>query len=108
LNSEWITSKRAGFAEILGSLEVFFSGGSSLRLECHNDEQPLDITVESSSFRWIINEKEGKANFTDGSACFGKLEFQTDLTGPLVESTLKTGNCLLPDLQTAFPPTALF
>jgi hypothetical protein len=104
LNPEWITSKRVGFAEILGSLEVFFSGGSSLRLECHDHEQPLEITVESSSFRWIINEKEGKATCSDGSACLGKLEFQTDLTGPLVDSILTTGNCLLPDLQTALPP----
>ena len=104
LNPFWIPSKREGCLEVMGTLDVYFSKGSFLRLECCDDDSPLKITIQTSSHIWSVNEKEGLATRSDGFQCNGRLELQSELTGSLVESILKTGNCLLPDLQTALPP----
>ena len=104
LHLEWIPSKRFGFSEITGTLDIQFSRGSSLRLECHDDDSPLVITIEKDSFIWCMNEREGVAIRSDGITFNGNLELQSELMGPLVESILTTGECLLPDLRTAMPP----
>jgi len=44
------------------------------------------------------SKSKGTAVNSDGAAFSGKLEFQSELTGPLVESILQTGICGLPTL----------
>jgi predicted dehydrogenase len=98
LESNWIPSKRSGFQEVLGEMLMDFSDGSQLTLACSQDTAPTIITITTSKGVLRIDEAEGIANLPNGRSLDGKVEFQSVLTGPMVEQILQEGSCDLPTL----------
>lgn len=99
LNQGWFESKRQGFWEVFGTLEAQFSGGSRALISCREQAGPLSLKVSDSHTSWLINEAEGLARRSDGIEICGRVDHQSERSGPLVEAILERGACGLPTLK---------
>lgn len=99
LADQWHTAKRLGNWEVYGTLIVKYAGGSELVLHCKSEPTPRTMILETIGSQWSILELEGIALRSDGLSLSGRLEFQSEMTGGLVESILTTGTCSLPSLS---------
>jgi hypothetical protein len=97
----WFESKRPGFWEINGTLKAYYSGGSKAILSATKGANSISIDVSDGDQSWTINEVNGIAQKSDGIVIKGKPLYQSEMTGPLVESILKTGRCDLPTIKEA-------
>lgn len=109
LGRNWQESKRAGYFEITGELVAEFSGGSVLRLQSNKGAlaQPLKIQL-ADGVVWEINEPAGMARSVAGSQLGGQLEFQSQLSGRLMDDILQRGECDLPSLDESCAMHAIF
>lgn len=99
LDGDWHESKRAGFLEVTGAIDARFSGGSRARLVCRGEQPGTLLQLNGKGPGWQINESTGSAMRSDGVEIRGRLEYQSELSGPLVESILERGSCDLPPLK---------
>jgi hypothetical protein len=100
LDHHWQESKRAGYFEITGELVAHFSDGTSLRLSSKEDAQAQPIQVAlSDGVVWEIDESAGTAHSSSGEKLDGRIEFQSQLSGRLVDNILQRGVCDLPSLD---------
>ena len=101
LIQHWFESKRKGFMDISGTLDAIYSNGSTLQLTAKREKElsPIILELTDGRLSWVINETDGSAIRSDGINIIGSIAKQSQLTGPLVESILKTGSCGLPDLE---------
>ena len=98
LKDQWFESKRQGFWEVYGTLEVLLSGGSTASLTSLSSEEKVIIRI-SNGLEWEITEKDGLAKRSDGFIVEGSLEYQSTLATSIVESILRNGTCNLPTLK---------
>ena len=94
----WVKSKRDGFYEVCGTLEVFYTDGSTLELCCHSGQEPTQISVLTPQGMWLVEESLGRCRGINGQQLNGQLNFQSALTAPLVKQILQRGSCDLPTL----------
>ena len=99
LDPQWHKAKRDGYWEIFGTLSALYSNGSILTLSSSLDDTAYQVSVKTEEVEWNIQELNGIATRSDGKEFPGKLEFQSEITGRLIESILDTGSCELPDLE---------
>jgi hypothetical protein len=106
LEPQWFTSKRPGFFEVEGKLEMVFTGGSRLLLESRPTSTPpphvwkMKYSVTTEDGTWWIDEGKGIANGPVGfDPIRGNLVLQSDLTAGLVSGLLDTGRCRLPRFE---------
>ena len=94
----WSKSKRAGFHEAFGSIMVRFDDGSELELGCDSSDETTRIAISNPTGEWLIEESSGM--FTDpyGKKLRGRINYQSELTAPLVQEILNEGTCGLPSL----------
>jgi len=98
LDSEWVTTKRAGFWDIFGTLSISFSDGSIAIIKGETWEPSIvTINIDTTSESWRICENDGTAVRGGGLIIRGKIEYQSEMTAPIVESILSTGGCNLPE-----------
>ena len=98
LESAWFEAKRAGNWEILGSISARFSAGSSMTLVAHEGEVFYEFELKDALHSWKMVEQLGIARRSDGLDIPGRIPFQSEVSGPLVDSILKSGECELPSL----------
>lgn len=109
LDKSWFDSKRAGYMEVCGKLVANFSGASSLVLESRNDVMDNLLRVEMDSGDvWDVNENNGVAISSNGNHILGRIEFQSQLSGRLVDEILIRGQCDLPTLKESVDMHAVF
>jgi hypothetical protein len=99
LDSRWVEAKRPGNWEIFGTLHARFSGGSVATLSAQEGEVFYKFELEDGARTWLIDEAAGTATRSDGLALPGRLPFQSEVSGALVESILVSGTCELPTLS---------
>ena len=99
LDSAWVKSKRPGNWEVMGTLTARFSGGSVATLSAQEGEVFYKFELEDGARTWLIDEAAGNATRSDGLALPGRLPFQSEVSGALVESILVSGTCKLPTLS---------
>lgn len=109
LGPQWFESKRVGYFEVTGKLVAHFSKGSTLTLESHDhaEIQPLQIDLADGT-TWKIDEVNGVAFNTNGDHIDGRLEFQSQLSGRLVDDILLQGQCALPSVQESAAMHSIF
>lgn len=102
LNKTPIKSKRLGFLELNGTLNVHFSEGSSGSFTCYSTgNAPFIIELLASNYRCLSRESEQKAWVSSGNTKWqwteldSNIPFQSDMTSSLVESILNYGVCPL-------------
>lgn len=103
-----IESKRLGYLELNGTLNVYFADGSSGSFTCYNKgKAPFLIELLSSNARYISKESEKKAWFSSFDTNWkweekdSNIPFQSDMTDKLAEEILKNGDCLLTSYKNA-------
>jgi hypothetical protein len=99
LAEQWHSAKRPGNWEVYGTLIAKFSEGSELVLHCKSEPTPRTMILGTVDSQWLIHELDGIALRSDGLSLPGRLEFQSEMTGALVESILSTGRCNLTSLS---------
>ncbi len=97
-----IKSKRKGFLELTGTLNVHFKGGSSGTLVCFKTGSlPIQVEIHSDKFRCLSRESENKAwiqrasNGWKWKEAEARIPYQSEATTNLVVKIFKTGNCPL-------------
>ncbi len=99
LDPQWGAGKRPGNMEVMGTLEARFSGGSSAQLTALPGDVAYAFEFTDGEHVWHMDEVAGSASRMDGLAIPGRIPSQSEVTGGLVETLLKTGSCLLPTLD---------
>lgn len=100
LDHFWHESKRAGYFESTGELVAHFSNGTSLRLKSREGAQTQLIhVVLSDGIIWEIDESAGTARNSNGEQRDGRIEFQSQLSGRLVDKILQQDKCDLPSFD---------
>ncbi len=99
LDSQWVPAKRLGNMEVLGTLVAHFSGGSSVKLTARRGDVVYYFEFSDGKHVWQMDEVAGTASREDGLTIPGRIPYQSEVTGGLVETLLKTGKCTLPTLE---------
>lgn len=101
LDAYWHQSKRPGYVDVYGSLQILYSDGTQLRLESTPDGGPhvIDILAVGQHLRIV----EGQSNFYRNGIVIihGRMDLQSTLTGSIVEVILEGGEPPLPTLAEA-------
>lgn len=88
-------SKRNGYIEFNGTVNVLTPNGSTLRLACVDDDTVQhQMTIINGSHHIIINEPEGFMS-VDGNKQPVHIKYQSQLTGAVADEILLNGNCKL-------------
>lgn len=101
LDPKPIESKRKGFLELNGTLNVHFNDGSVGTFTCFsNGDTPLIIELISDNKRIISKETERKALIASSPQWSWKevesnIPYQSDMTNIVVEEIITRGNCPL-------------
>ena len=99
LDCGWIDSKRKGFFEFTGRVDVSSKLGKVELISYAQGNMPCLIDIASNEFRYIIRETDGKALVAEASngwvwkECAFELKYQSQLTNIVVENLLDTGKC---------------
>jgi hypothetical protein len=97
LEDRWISSKRIGYFDILGTLTATFSGGSKLVMKSTEylpHGEPL-----KAGFLKLDRSNGDEFNGTsmpEEVEIFEEMELQSSLTAPLIENLIEAGTCMLP------------
>ena len=106
LDPEVIPSKRAGFYELTGELNVDFSDGSQFSIVCEkNSTKPIQMTIEMDTQRHVIRE-DLKACWSSFANQHWQIEkwdlqmpYQSQVTGLVVVDILEKKQTLLPTYE---------
>ena len=106
LDPKPIASKRPGFLELNGNLQVRFANGSHGTFFCLPDgNMPAQVEIYTSDFRCISRESEGKAWLSDKNNDWqwreveARVPYQSQMTKDLVEEIISAGTCPLVQYQ---------
>ncbi|MEK6628243.1 MAG: Gfo/Idh/MocA family oxidoreductase [Bdellovibrionota bacterium] len=106
LETEIRASKRAGFYELTGELNVMFADQSKVTLFCDfNSTKPVQLTIETGQQRHIIKEdlKCCYSSYASSNWKFEKwdleMPYQSQLTGLILNELTQTGRTDLPTYQ---------
>jgi len=102
LEKEWFPSKRPGFYEVNGSIEVDYSLGTRLTLTSDTGLNDSELRVSlSSGEEWTIDEAKGVARSSNNIEIRGEMVYQSNMTRSLVEGILISNKCGLTGLGDA-------
>lgn len=106
LDKKPIASKRKGFLELNGTLEVRFNEGTTASFTCFaKGDAPIQAVISSNKFNCISRETQSKAwlsspiNNWNVEEIDSKIPYQSQATTWLVEDILITGDCKLVSYQ---------
>lgn len=97
-----IPSKRRGFLEFNGTLQVTFENGSIGTFTCYEDgDAPMQVNISNKMFRCISREWEKKAWVAESKTGWiwkeeeADIPYQSSMTATVVEDILQTETCAL-------------
>lgn len=99
----WYETKRPGFYDFLGTIEAEYSGGSRVEMVSSDCDDEFRIRLSQEIGAVDIYEERGFAEFPNGDILTGALQYQSQMTGSLVESILTGKGCGLPKLREVEP-----
>lgn len=99
LNTVWIESKRPGNWEAMGEINVLLSKGSAMSLNAQPGEVYFEIEIDDGKNKLLIKEEQGEALRSDGLMINGRIPYQSEMSGQLVQDLLIKGSVELPTAQ---------
>ena len=101
LNDKIENSKRGGYIEMTGKLEVKTEKGNILTLISEkNFDGEKNFMIENGEDMYVISEGEGKWSL-NGNTYQYSMPYQSQLTGVLADELLITGGCSLTSFNTS-------
>jgi len=95
-------SKREGYIEIFGCLNVTFENGHKLILNCSHEEISMDINITSVDGEYRIDEAKGDILFNGEQTSIDvMIKYQSELTRLVAEEALAFGQSKLTDFDEA-------
>jgi predicted dehydrogenase len=95
-------SKREGYIEIFGCLNVTFQNGHKLIMNCSHDEIPMDINITSIDGEYEVNETKGHILHNGEQKSIDVLiKYQSELSRLVAEEALAFGQSKLTDFDEA-------
>ena len=94
----WYETKRVGFYDFLGEIDAEFSEGSRVILVSSDGDDELKISLRQNDKIIDIYEEKGIAVTSTGEVLEGSLQYQSQITAPLVDLLVSGGGCELPSL----------
>lgn len=95
-----VSSKRAGFLEMNGTLSAAFADGSRCEISCYpGGNAPVVVEIFNESHRYVVRESEGKLWRATARENWSWAEevalipYQSQITTGVVESLLRSGEC---------------
>jgi len=88
LEKHWHDSKRPGYVDVYGTLLIAFSDGSNLTLVSTLDGGPHKIELRADGKRYQLEEGNGRFVRPDGTELPGRMAYQSELTGQLVDQII--------------------
>lgn len=104
LEKNWHPSKRQGFFDIDGILNIEFDKGSTLKVISNSDLSKYEITIDGKNLRAKnikINEVEGAIHVGYDYHSGLKVPFQSQMTGKILDDLMTRGTCDLTPLEIA-------
>jgi hypothetical protein len=98
LLATWYPAQRSGFYETDGILALTFSDGSSLHMSSYREKLGYQALIRIGNMEWEVSERDGLARAANGDTVTGVIEFQSQMTTPLIESIFGLASCPLPTL----------
>jgi hypothetical protein len=108
LQTDWYPAKRNRFYEIDGEIRASFSDGSFLRLYSDRNNLGYKVKLKIDGEEWNVSESEGLARSSDNRVVLGGIEFQSQMTAPLVQAIFSGAPCGLPTLAESAQQHTLF
>ena len=99
LHRGWHACKRLGFFDIDGKILMSFAEGSTLMLSSERNNLSYQVTLKIDGDEWQVFESEGFARAADGRVINGCIEYQSQLTAPLVKAILAGSKTGLPTFE---------
>lgn len=95
----WYLSKRKGFYDVYGELEIIYLDGTRLILKSEKNKTNYHCRIKEQKRAWTLIEKDQTFYSSDGIKDFGIVEYQSELTNKIIQKILKKGSCELPDIH---------
>lgn len=105
LSDTWHQSKRKGFYEINGSLNIIFSSGSILEIDSRpifkSYEIEIQCNIPNKNLTFQIDEINGTIKYEDQFISNLKFPYQSQMSGQIFDDLINDGTCVLTPLNTA-------
>lgn len=99
LYNEISESKRKGYIELYGNLQIITPHGNRLTLRCEKPENIINPLMEiKDGSNSIIVDERNKIYEYNNSVFSYQMPFQSEMTGLYADLIIKTGNCQLSSL----------
>ena len=107
--SKWVDSKRKGFKEVYGELNLLYDDKSNLKLIC-DDGPPYGISIEikNKMETCFIKESDGLAIMPSGNKNYGRLEYVSETTTKFIKQILCYKKCDLTTLSESIHQHKIF
>ena len=100
IGRQLLKSKRAGFYELSGHIEILFDRGSKLEVSSKCGTDKLQIEVTKSAEQWMITEENGRVICPSGERMwFGSVPLLSDYMSNLIKTILSREEPNLPTLE---------
>ena len=96
---DWYESKRRGFYDVYGELKIVYSDNTILTLKSFNNKSDYHCTIKEEKKIWKLIEAKKHFYYNDNKVIEGHVEYQSELTGKLIEKILLSQKCDLPELD---------
>lgn len=98
LKGPWYASKRCGFYEIDGTIQVEYSDGSTLKLSSERESLGYKVHILIEGDSWQLFESAGYGQNSEGRRIEGGISFQSQMTAPMIEAIFSVTALRLPTL----------
>jgi hypothetical protein len=100
-------SKRPGFLEVTGTIELRNSKGICIMNSCEEPGIPLQVIIDTSKEKFVIAEQKGECTiYRNENSVYENTEisipYQSTLTGALASAILTEGRCGLSTLEESY------
>lgn len=100
LEQDWYQTKRAGFWDVSGTLEIEFDKASTLKFMSYSDFDQFSLEVRISDKLYCeVLESENLIKYSDSTCVTASMLSQSKMTGLLLDKVIAEGRCELPELR---------
>ena len=100
LVQSWYQTKRAGFWDVSGTLEVEFDNRSALKYTASSDFDQFLLEVKVGDELYCeVSESENFIRYNDATCATASTLSQSEMTGLLLDKLIAEGLCELPELR---------